>query len=377
MRRGYRSAQVGSLHERDATRRRCRTPAVLLPAGRLRVPRRPRRLAGPGRGRRGDRAALRVASANIGAQYETSKRVERVLATARADGGRFLNCSPDDVIFGANMTVLDFALSRTASRDWKEGDRILSRGSITTAASRPGSSLPPIAASRSTGSTSPRISGSTSTISSASSTSGCASSPASPLERRRHDRRPAAGRGARARGGGALVGRRGQYAAHEPVDVQALGCDVFICSAYKFCGPHLGVAYGRHELLESWRPYKARPATRSRSAQVRARHRAVRAARRLLGDDRLPRVDRRHGGVAAYSASSGSAPRRAAGLRDGLRPADDGGPRRTFLLNIDGVRPPTRPALAARGYGVWAHDNWYSLGLRENLPYPQERSALA
>src|SRR3954470_8334591 len=69
--------------------------------------------------------ALREASANIGATYETSKRVERVLATARDDAGRFLNCSPDDVIFGANMTVLDFTLSRTASRDWKEGDRIL------------------------------------------------------------------------------------------------------------------------------------------------------------------------------------------------------------------------------------------------------------
>src|SRR5439155_417750 len=50
------------------------------------------------------------------------------------------------------------------------------------------------------------------------------------------------------------------YAAHEPVDVQALGCDVLLCSPYKFCGPHLGLAYGRHELLESWRPYKARPA---------------------------------------------------------------------------------------------------------------------
>src|SRR5213075_1478511 len=42
-----------------------------------------------------------------------------------------------------------------------------------------------------------------------------------------------------------------QYAAHEPVDVQTLGCDVFICSAYKFCGPHLGVAYARHDLLDS------------------------------------------------------------------------------------------------------------------------------
>src|SRR5256885_13308748 len=69
--------------------------------------------------------ALREASANIGANYETSKRVERILATAREDGARFLGCSSDDVIFGTNMTWLDFSLSRTASRDWREGDRIL------------------------------------------------------------------------------------------------------------------------------------------------------------------------------------------------------------------------------------------------------------
>src|SRR5512144_686551 len=56
--------------------------------------------------------ALRDASANIGANYETSKRVERIMTTARADAGRFLNCSSDDVIFGTNMTVLDFTLSR-------------------------------------------------------------------------------------------------------------------------------------------------------------------------------------------------------------------------------------------------------------------------
>src|SRR5436305_3103698 len=69
--------------------------------------------------------ALREASANIGANYETSKRVERILATAREDGARFLNCSSDDVIFGTNMTWLDFALSRTAARDWQHGDKIL------------------------------------------------------------------------------------------------------------------------------------------------------------------------------------------------------------------------------------------------------------
>ena len=45
----------------------------------------------------------------------------------------------------------------------------------------------------------------------------------------------------------------------------------------------------------------------------------------------------------------------------------------TFLLNLEGV-PATKIAntLGERGYGVWAHDSWYSLGLREKLPYPEE-----
>ena len=39
-----------------------------------------------------------------------------------------------------------------------------------------------------------------------------------------------------------------------------LGCDFLVCSAYKFFGPHVGVLYGRYELLESLRAYKVRPA---------------------------------------------------------------------------------------------------------------------
>ena len=51
------------------------------------------------------------------------------------------------------------------------------------------------------------------------------------------------------------------YAPHGPIDVAAVGADVLLCSPYKFYGPHLGVAFGRRELLESWRPYKVRPSS--------------------------------------------------------------------------------------------------------------------
>jgi cysteine desulfurase family protein (TIGR01976 family) len=51
-----------------------------------------------------------------------------------------------------------------------------------------------------------------------------------------------------------------QYAPHGPMDVHGIGCDFLVCSAYKFFGPHVGVLYGRAELLERIRPYKVRPA---------------------------------------------------------------------------------------------------------------------
>jgi selenocysteine lyase/cysteine desulfurase len=50
------------------------------------------------------------------------------------------------------------------------------------------------------------------------------------------------------------------YAPHGPIDVQAAGADVLLCSPYKFYGPHLGIAYLRREVAEGWRPYKVRPA---------------------------------------------------------------------------------------------------------------------
>ncbi len=51
-----------------------------------------------------------------------------------------------------------------------------------------------------------------------------------------------------------------QYAPHGAIDVQQLGCDFLVCSAYKFFGPHLGVLYGRYELLDALTAYRVRPA---------------------------------------------------------------------------------------------------------------------
>src|SRR6202043_1076872 len=64
-------------------------------------------------------------SANMGALYETSRRVGTIVTEAEAKAARFLGCEPHEVIFGPNMTSLDFMLSRTAGRGFEPGDEIL------------------------------------------------------------------------------------------------------------------------------------------------------------------------------------------------------------------------------------------------------------
>ena len=319
---------------------------------------------------------LREASANIGALYETSHRVEGILATARDDAARFLNCSADDVIFGQNMTVLDFALSRTAARDWREGDRIL-----VSRLDHDGGVSPWVELAADRGfeldwvDVTPDL-----------------RLDLDDLERKLDDRVRVVACVASSNAVGTIVDVARvselahsagalcwvdavQYAAHAPTDVQALGCDVYICSAYKFCGPHLGLAYGRHDLLESWRPYKARPAA---SDPVGRKFEPGTAPYELLaGFSATIAYLESIGGmeaIAAYEHELGQ--RFLDGLPDsatvyGLQTMEDR--VATFLLNLEGVdAADAAKRLADEGFGVWAHDNWFSLGLREKLPYPQE-----
>src|SRR5213595_1367665 len=309
---------------------------------------------------------LRDASANIGANYETSKRVERVLATAREDAGRFLNCSPDDVVFGTNMTVLDFTLSRTASRDWKEGDRIL-----VSRLDHDGGVAPWLELAADRGFVVDWVD-----------VTDDLRLDVDDLERKLDERTRLVAFVAAsnavgtvtdvqrvaelAREAGALSWVDAvHYAAHEPLDVRTLGCDVLICSPYKFCGPHLGLAYGRHDLLESWRPYKARPAG---SVPVGRKFETGTAPYELLaGFSATIAYLESLGGMEVLGAYEAELGRR---LLDALPesvtvyglPTMEGRVA-TFLLNVAGV-PAAEAAmrLAERGYGVWAHDNWYSLG---------------
>src|SRR4029077_8662266 len=53
---------------------------------------------------------LRSSNANSGGAFETSNATDELTEHARATAAGFLNATPDEVLFGANMTTLNFAL---------------------------------------------------------------------------------------------------------------------------------------------------------------------------------------------------------------------------------------------------------------------------
>ena len=70
-------------------------------------------------------AAYRDASGNTGAPYAASRRIEEIVDDARAASARFLGCSADKIIFGPNMTSLNYTMSRTLGRELRAGDEIV------------------------------------------------------------------------------------------------------------------------------------------------------------------------------------------------------------------------------------------------------------
>lgn len=321
-------------------------------------------------------AALRDASGNLGAVYETSRRAGEILERAEHGAARFLGCEPHEVIFGANMTSLDFMLSRTAARELTAGDEIL-----VSCLDHDGGVAPWLELVHDRGLVVRHVEVREDTT-----------LDFEDLERKLSERTRVVAFAWASNAVGTIVDARRacrlahsagalawidavHYAAHEPIDVRQVGADVLICSPYKFCGPHLGIAYGRAEVIERWRPYKARPApmtplgrrfeTGTMPYELLAGLNATFAYLESIGGFEE---------IVPHERSLGE--RFLEGVRDAVTiyglPGMEGRVP-TFLVNVPGV-PAAEVAseLAAQGMGVWAHDSWYSLGLYERLGYSGE-----
>src|SRR2546429_7326196 len=204
----------------------------------------------------------RESNGNVSGPYETSRRTERLVTDSRLAAASFLGSAPDEVIFGANMTTLNFALSRTAAREWSEGDEV-----VVTRLDHDGNVSPWLELAHDLGlvvrfadirddttldleDLAAQLTDRTRVVAFpwASNAVGTLVDVARVAEL------------AHEAGARAWIGAV-HYGPHGPIDVAAAGADVLICSPNKFYGPHLGLAYAKSELLEQWRPYKVRPAS--------------------------------------------------------------------------------------------------------------------
>ena len=204
---------------------------------------------------------LRESNANVGAPYETSRRTDALVAHARRRAGEFLRCSDEEVAFGPSMTALNFLLTRAFARTLRAGDEVL-----VTKLDHDANVSPWLELAHDLGIVVRFVE-----------VHDDLSLDYADLERQLSERTrvvafPVAANSVGtapdvrrivelAHGAGALAWADAvHYGPHGPIDVGAWDVDVLICSPYKFFGPHMGLAFGKRELLESWRPYKVRPA---------------------------------------------------------------------------------------------------------------------
>jgi cysteine desulfurase family protein (TIGR01976 family) len=204
---------------------------------------------------------LREDNANIGAPYETSRRTTELVEVAHERAASFLGCSPGETAFGQSMTALNFLFSRALGRTLEAGDEI-----VVTALDHDANVSPWLELAHDLGVV-VRVAGLTEDLElDYGALAGLLT------ERTRVVAFPVAANSVGtapdvrrvvelAHSVGALAWADAvHYAPHGPIDVSAWDVDILICSPYKYFGPHMGLAFGKRNLLESWRAYKVRPA---------------------------------------------------------------------------------------------------------------------
>jgi len=192
-------------------------------------------------------------NANTDWAYPSSAETDAAIASAREAYADFLNASPNEIVFGANMTTLTFHLSRALGRGLSPGDEIVVTELDHHAnidpwlelAKERGLCVRTVRMIPETGQLdlddfSRLINGRTKVVA-----IGAASNALGTI----NDMRIATDMAHEA--GALVLVDAVHYAPHCLPDVRANGCDFLACSAYKFYGPHIGILYGRHDLLQS------------------------------------------------------------------------------------------------------------------------------
>ncbi len=208
-------------------------------------------------------ACLLNKNANLGGYFATAMAADDVVLGAREAMADFLNApSSDEIIFGQNMTTMTLHLARSIGRLLKPGDEI-----ILSQMDHDANIAPWLLMAEDCDLAVKWLPFSSETF----------EFDLDDLDELLSDRTRLVCVGgasnligtvnnvkaicAKARAAGAISFIDGvQSAPHLATDVQDIGCDFFICSSYKFFGPHQGILWGRRELLEQLEPYKVRPA---------------------------------------------------------------------------------------------------------------------
>ena len=205
----------------------------------------------------------RSMNANAGGLFRTSQRTDAMVSQVRAAMADFLNAPSDnEIVLGPNMTTLSFALSRSLAQTLQPGDEIVLTRMDHDAnvepwrrvAARHGLVVRMVDFVRpecllDMDSLEAALSDRTRIVATAHASNAAGSlNPVQQIASMAHA------------AGALYVVDAVQSAPHVALDVQEIDCDFLLCSAYKFYGPHVGVLWGRQELLASLPVDKVRPA---------------------------------------------------------------------------------------------------------------------
>ena len=205
---------------------------------------------------------LRSGISNTHGAFAASEETDALIADARRAAADVTGADPGEIVFGPNSTTLLLHLSRSFGRTLRPGDEV-----VVTTLDHDANVRPWVLAAEDAGATvrwvdirdddvtldldsfDAALSDRTRLVAFTLASNAVGTVP------------PAAELIERIHAAGALAAVDGVHVAqHRALDLHASGADIMACSPYKFFGPHLGVLSVRRELLETWTPYKLRPA---------------------------------------------------------------------------------------------------------------------